>query len=279
MSAVDLPAAPPPAREALARLEGEIGRHSGLIVAFSGGVDSGVLLAAAVRVLGDRALALTADSPSMPRRELDDAIAFARSLGARHEVVTTGEMDREEYVRNERDRCFFCKQTLFTAAAAVAAREGIGAVAYGYTRDDAGDWRPGHQAAKEAGVVAPLHDAGLGKDAIRAIARDLGLELWDKPAAPCLSSRIPYGSSVTLEKLSVIESMEETLHELGFRICRARWDGVQMRLEFLPGDIVRASSSPAREAILARARELGVGLLTVDLEGFQSGKLNRSAGS
>lgn len=263
----------------LDRLEREIARHPGLVVAFSGGVDSGVLLAAAVRVLGDRALALTADSPSMPRRELQDAVAFARSLGARHEVVPTGEMEREEYVRNERDRCFFCKQTLFTVAAAVAAREGIGAVAYGYTKDDVGDWRPGHEAAKQAGVIAPLHDAGLGKEAIRAIARELGLELWDKPAAPCLSSRIPYGSEVTMEKLSVIESMESTLHDLGFRICRARWDGAQMRLELLPGDIARVSSSPVREEILAKARALGVGLLTIDLEGFQSGKLNRSAGS
>ncbi|HEY0593761.1 MAG TPA: ATP-dependent sacrificial sulfur transferase LarE [Thermoanaerobaculia bacterium] len=262
---------------ALERLEDALGRYERLIVAFSGGVDSAVLLAAAHRVLGPNAVALTADSPSMARAELDHAIRFATTLGVEHRIVRTGEMAKPEYVRNERDRCFWCKQTLFDVASELAEAAGGTTVAYGYTRDDVGDYRPGHEAAKKAGVVAPLWDAGLGKREIRAIARALGLDVWDKPAAPCLSSRIPYGSEVTVEKLRAIEGMEALLHELGFRVCRARYDGREMRIELEPKEIPRAVESGIQRTLLAKARALGVATLTLDLEGFVSGKLNRSA--
>lgn len=260
---------------ALARLEEAIRPHGRLIVAFSGGVDSAVLLAAAHRVLGAEVVALTADSPSMARAELDQAIRFAVWLGVEHRVVRTGEMNRPEYVRNERDRCFWCKQTLFEVSAELAEAVGGATVAYGYTRDDVGDYRPGHEAAKKFGVAAPLWDAGLGKREIRAIARELDLEVWDKPAAPCLSSRIPYGSEVTAEKLRAIEEMEALLRELGFRICRARYDGKEMRIELEPAEIPRAVDAGMQRMLFAKARALGVETLTVDLEGFVSGKLNR----
>lgn len=263
--------------EALARLEAVLMPYERLVVAFSGGVDSGVLLAAARRVLGTRAIALTADSPSMPRQELEDAIRFAARLGVEHRVVRTGELSQQEYARNDGNRCFFCKHALFEVCESVAREQGSGAIAYGYTSDDVGDYRPGHAAAQQFGVASPLREAGLGKREIRAIARELDLELWDKPAAPCLSSRIPYGSEVTLEKLSAIEQMEILLHDLGFRICRARYDGTAMRIELEPADIERAAGPEIRDAILTEARRLGVALVTLDLEGFQSGKLNRSA--
>lgn len=265
--------------DALERLEGVLGKHQDLIVAFSGGVDSAVLLAVAYRVLGSRVVALTADSPSMARAELDEAIRFAARLGVEHRVVRTTEMSRPEYVRNERDRCFWCKQTLFEVSAKLAEAAGGATVAYGYTRDDVGDYRPGHEAAKKFGVAAPLWDAELGKREIRAIARELALEVWHKPAAPCLSSRIPYGSEVTLEKLGAIEQMEALLHSLGFRVCRARYDGNEMRLELEPDDVARAAEREIREMLVATARELGVGLLVLDLEGFVSGKLNRRGAS
>lgn len=265
------------ALEALGRLEGALRTHQRLLIAFSGGVDSAVLLAVAHRVLGSGASAVTADSPSMARAELEGAIRFAERLGVEHRIVPTAEMSRPEYVRNEPDRCFWCKQTLFDACSELAAREGWEAIAYGFTADDVGDHRPGHRAAEAAGVVAPLHEAGLRKAEIRAIAQHLGLELWDKPAAPCLSSRIPYGSEVTVEKLEKIEAMESLLHANGFRICRARYDGREMRIELEPGDIARAVHPDLRARILMEADRLGVALVTIDLEGFRSGKLNRSA--
>lgn len=262
---------------ALARLERALSDHRRLVVAFSGGVDSGVLLAAAHRVLGEGAIAITADSPSMPRRELEEAIRFAARLGVDHRVVKTLELERPEYTRNDRSRCFFCKETLFSVCEAIAAAEDGATIGYGYTSDDAHDHRPGHDAARKFGVVAPLAEAGLGKREIRAIARELSLELWDKPAAPCLSSRIPYGSEVTVEKLDAIERMESLLQSLGFRVCRARYDGASMRLELEPADIPRVAAPEIRDMLLAEARRLGVGLLTIDLEGFVSGKMNRVA--
>lgn len=259
----------------LARLEAQLARFDSLLVAYSGGVDSAVLLAAAHRVLGDRCAALTADSASMARSELAASADLARSLGVRQIIVRTTEIERDEYAKNDRNRCYFCKQTLFTEAAQVARDNGFADLAYGYTRDDLGEIRPGHRAAEEVGVHAPLFDAGLGKNEIRAIAAHLGLPVWDKPAAPCLASRIPYGSAVTPEKLSRIEAMEALLHELGFRVCRARYDGELMRIEVEPHEIARVSSRDVSARIEALARDLGVSRVAVDEDGFQSGKLNR----
>lgn len=257
----------------LSRLEAHMARFDSLLVAYSGGVDSAVLLAVAHRVLGDRCAALTADSASMARRELDASVTLARSLGVRQIIVRTGEIDRDDYARNDRNRCYFCKQTLFAEAEQVARDHGFTDLAYGYTRDDVGEIRPGHRAAEEVGVHAPLFEAGLGKKEIRAIAAHLDLPVWDKPAAPCLASRIPYGSAVTPEKLTRIEAMEAFLHELGFRVCRARYDGELMRVEVEKHEIARATSVMPR--IEALARELAIERIVIDEDGFQSGKMNR----
>src|SRR5512140_1259985 len=257
----------------LARLEAQLERFDSLLVAYSGGVDSAVLLAVAHRVLGDRCAALTADSPSMARSEFEASLELARSLGVRQIIVRTGEIERDEYARNDRNRCYFCKQTLFTEAAQVAREQGFTDLAYGYTRDDVGEIRPGHRAAEEVGVHAPLCDAELGKNEIRAIASHLGLPVWDKPAAPCLASRIPYGSIVTPERLARVEAMESLLHELGFRVCRARFDGELMRIEVESREIDRACT--VMPLLQELAQELAIRRVVIDEDGFQSGKMNR----
>ena len=264
---------------ALAALEETLRPSSGMLVAFSGGVDSAVLLAVATRVLRSRAVAFTADSPSMPRRELAAAIDFARRIGARHIVRETTELERDEYRQNDRNRCYWCKHTLFGECEAAARELGLPEIAYGYTADDVNDFRPGHRAAGEFGVRSPLLDAALTKVEIRGIARSLRFELWDKPAAPCLSSRIPYGSAVSEKKLAHIDSMEELLHDLGFRVCRARYDGEQMRIEVERGELPRAADPRIHSAIQARANALGVRSLSLDPDGFQSGRLNAVTGA
>lgn len=245
-----------------------------MLVAFSGGVDSAVLTAVAHRVLGDRVAAFTADSPSMPRRELRRAVAFAAGIGVAHVVRQTSEMALDAYRENDRNRCYWCKHTLFDVCEQVAGELGFTQVAYGYTADDVGEHRPGHRAASEFGVRSPLLEAGLRKAEIRAVAQELALEVWDKPAAPCLSSRIPYGSEVSVEKLARIEAVEDLLDELGFRVFRARYDGREMRIEVSGSEIERAASTGVRARLLARAAEIGVPLVTLDLEGFRSGKLS-----
>jgi len=263
------------AEAALAGLERVLAGSPGMLVAYSGGVDSAVLAAVAHRVLGDRAVAFTADSPSLPRRELRRAKAVADGVGIRHLVRATTEMDLEAYRKNDRDRCYWCKHTLFDVCEGVARELGLGEIAYGYTADDVGDHRPGHRAATEFGIRSPLLEAGLGKPAIREIARALGLEVWDKPAAPCLSSRIPYGSPVDDGKLARIEAMEDLLDAMGFRLFRARFDGREMKIEVGADEIARAAAPEARQRMLALAEAQGVPLVTLDLEGFRSGKLNR----
>jgi uncharacterized protein len=270
-------AAPTPSidpADALGRLEGTLAGSRGMLVAYSGGVDSAVLAAAAHRALGARAVAFTADSPSLPRRELRRAVAVAEAIGVTHVIRQTAELAKDEYRRNARDRCYWCKHTLFDVGEQVARELGLAEIAYGYTADDVGDHRPGHRAASEFGVRSPLLEAGLGKGAIRAIARALGLAVWDKPAAPCLSSRIPYGSVVSVEKLARIEAVEDLLDEMGFRVFRARFDGREMRIEVETAEIPRAASPAVRERIEGLARTLGVPAVTLDPEGFRSGRLN-----
>lgn len=260
---------------ALASLERVLRPSDGLLVAFSGGVDSSVLLAAAHRVLGAKAIAFTADSPSMARRELQIARDVAQRLGAQHIVRPTDEIDRDEYIRNDPNRCYWCKHTLFETCEQIARDLGIREIAYGYTADDVGDFRPGHRAAGEFGVRSPLLEAGLHKPEIRSIARMLRLQVWDKPAAPCLSSRIPHGSPVSADKLRRIEAVEELLSDIGFRVFRARFDGTHMRIEVPDDDIPRVVAPRVREQILDLTKRLGIPLVTVDLEGFRSGKLNQ----
>lgn len=262
----------------LARLEDQLRRYDGVVVAFSGGVDSAVLLAAATRVLASRAIAFTADSPSMARSELEIAIDIASKLGVEHHIEPTSELENADYNRNDERRCYFCKQTLFEAARAFASARGFTDVAYGFTVDDIGDYRPGQEAAAERGIRRPLYDAGLGKPEIRAIAKHLSLPIWDKPASPCLASRIPYGSEVTETKLTHVEQMEALLHELGFRVCRARYDGTTMRIELESDHIAHAALPQVRQRILGLASSLAIPVVSLDLEGFKSGKLNREIG-
>ena len=246
---------------ALASLERVLRPSDGLLVAFSGGVDSSVLLAAAHRVLGAKAIAFTADSPSMARRELQIARDVAQRLGAQHIVRPTDEIDRDEYIRNDPNRCYWCKHTLFETCEQIARDLGIREIAYGYTADDVGDFRPGHRAAGEFGVRSPLLEAGLRKPEIRSIARMLRLQVWDKPAAPCLSSRIPHGSPVSADKLRRIEAVEELLSDIGFNLfpigvvvcqCGVHLSKRQMRI--LEGNLLRRHAhlcGIARDQVMA----------------------------
>jgi uncharacterized protein len=245
-----------------------------LLVAYSGGVDSAFLAFAAHEALGDGMLAVLADSPSLARVQLQDAVAFAQEQHIPLQVIETTELDRADYARNDAARCFYCKDELFTAMEELRRARGFDRVAYGVNRDDLSDFRPGQKAAAEHGVAAPLLEAGLTKADVRALARAAGLRVWDKPASPCLSSRLAYGIPVTPEALAQIERGEEALAALGFRQVRVRHHGDLVRIEIAPGELPRALS-PAMAAQFTRVfRELGFAFVTLDLEGFRSGSLN-----
>ena len=243
-----------------------------VLVACSGGVDSVLVAAVAARVLGDRAVAATAVSPSLAASELEDARAAARAVGIRLVEVATDELENPAYIANAPDRCFHCKDTAYTTFTSLAAREGIAVVVDGTNADDLGDHRPGRRAAQSHGVRSPLAEAGLGKAAIRAWARELGLAVWDKPAAACLSSRIPYGSPVTPEKLARIERAERALRAMGFRQCRVRDHDGSARIELERDALDRAFVQ--RDDIVAAVRASGFVFVALDLEGFRSGSLN-----
>jgi uncharacterized protein len=251
-------------------------RSSGrTLVAYSGGVDSAYLAWEAHQVLGQNMLAVIADSPSLARAHLNDAIAFAQEQQIPLEVITTSEMDRAEYVRNDGQRCFQCKDELFTVMESLRMARGFTAVAYGVNLDDQGDFRPGQKAARAHGVAAPLLDAGLSKDDIRQLAREAGLRLWDKPASACLSSRIEYGRPVTHQALAVVEQGEEALRAFGFRQFRVRHHGDIVRIEIAQDELPRALD-PAMAAEFSRLfKALGFKFVTLDLEGFRSGSMNQ----
>lgn len=238
--------------ERVLELERRIAALGDLVVAFSGGVDSAVLLHAAHAVLGERAVALIADSPSLARAELEDARAFARALGVRLVEVRTDELADPRYRRNAGDRCYFCKSALFDAMTGWARAQGFGHLAFGEITDDALDDRPGARAAREAGVVAPLRDAGLSKADVRRYAREHGLSVWDKPQMACLASRLPVGTAVTRERLARVERAEAALRELGLRQLRVRDRGAAARVEV--GADEWAFAEARREAIGARLR-------------------------
>jgi uncharacterized protein len=255
-------------------LEASLGKLGGLLVAYSGGVDSAYLAWAARRALGDRMLAVIADSPSLARTQLSDAIAFAQEQSIPLEVVATSELDRPEYIRNDSGRCFFCKDELFTLMEDLRQARGFDAIAYGVNLNDQGDFRPGQKAAANHHVRAPLLDAGLTKDEIRALARQAGLRIWDKPASACLSSRIEYGRPVTREALAVVEKGEDALRALGFRQFRVRHHGEIVRIEISREELAHALD-PAMAAQLASTfKALGFKFVTLDLEGFRSGSMN-----
>jgi pyridinium-3,5-biscarboxylic acid mononucleotide sulfurtransferase len=245
-----------------------------VVVAFSGGVDSAYLAVAAKDALGDRALAITGDSASYPARHRELALRIAGQFGFRHEFIPTGEMERPEYVANPSNRCYYCKEDLFGRLAALARERGIAAVADGNNADDRGDYRPGRQAARELGVRSPLDEADLTKAEIRELSRRHGLPTWDQPASACLSSRIPYNSEVTVEKLRMIEQAEDVLLSLGFRHCRVRHHGDVARIELPPSDLPRALEAEVRAALVRDLKAIGYRYVSLDLEGYRTGSLN-----
>jgi len=261
--------------EKVGRLRGILEDMSpGVLVAFSGGADSALLAYEGAAAMGDSCVAVTADTPTLPRAELQAAVDFARMHGIRHEIVATREMRNPRFVANDAYRCFYCKQSLFEAMARLAEEKGLPWILYGAIADDVGDWRPGMDAAKEAGVRAPLLEAGFRKDDVRQRSRDLALGTWDKPASACLSSRFPTGRPITLQDLSMVEKAETALHELGFRQCRVRLMDDAARIEVEDCDLARFIERGVREEICETLRGLGFRFVTVDLDGFRSGSLN-----
>jgi uncharacterized protein len=245
-----------------------------LIVAYSGGVDSAYLAWMAQRVLGSRALSVTADSPSYPERHRRMALAVARDFHLRHEIIATRELERPEYRANPANRCYFCKHELYSALSSLARSRGFASIADGSNADDRGDYRPGRQAAREFGVLSPLDETSLSKTDIRALSYEAGLPTWDEPASACLSSRIPYHSEVTNEKLRAIEEAEDAVRGLGFRVVRVRHHGEIARIELGRDEIARALAPGTSDALDAALRALGFRYVTVDLRGYRLGSLN-----
>jgi pyridinium-3,5-biscarboxylic acid mononucleotide sulfurtransferase len=244
------------------------------LVAYSGGVDSAFLAWAAHQTLGTDMLAVIADSPSLARTQLTDATAFASEQGIPLEIILTDELDRPEYARNDSSRCFHCKDELFTAMEEFRAQRGFDSIAYGVNLDDQGDFRPGQRAAEQHRIAAPLRDAGLTKQEIRELSRSAGLRIWDKPASPCLSSRIEYGREVTREALAVVEQGEDAIRALGFRQFRVRHHGDIVRIEIAREELARAFSTEMAAEFSRIFKTLGFKFVTLDLEGFRSGSMN-----
>ena len=257
-----------------ARLQASLGGLGRVLVAYSGGVDSAYLAWAAHQVLGNNMLAIIADSPSLARTQLADAIAFASEQAIPLEVIPTSELDRPEYARNDLQRCFFCKDELFTLMEDLRRARGFDVIAYGVNLDDQGDFRPGQKAASAHQVMAPMLDAGLSKEEIRALAQQAGLRIWDKPASACLSSRIEYGRPVTRESLAVVEKGEDALRVLGFRQFRVRHHGDIVRIEIAREELERALHPRMAVEFTSIFKALGFKFVTLDLEGFRSGSMN-----
>ncbi len=255
-------------------LRASIAEMKSVIVAFSGGVDSAYLAYAASSVLGRLALCVTADSPSYPEHHRELAFKVASDLSLRHEVIRTDEMERPEYRANPVDRCFYCKEELYTRLTTLARERGIACVIDGSNADDRGDYRPGRAAARQLGVRSPLDEAGLSKAEIRELARRAELRVWEEPASACLSSRIPYDSEVTDEKLRMIEQAETVLRGLGVRVCRVRHHDHVARLEVAPSEMARMMAPDTRATIVRELKRLGYRYVALDLEGYRMGSLN-----
>ncbi len=244
-----------------------------VVLAFSGGVDSTFLLKA-VKEAGIQSLVVTAYSETMPESELRFAEEMARSIGVAHRIIKTDEMSNPDFTKNPKHRCFYCKDELFSKLLNIAVEEGYSHVIDGSNADDLSDWRPGRQAALKHGVRSPLIEAGLLKDEIRELSKELGLPTWSKPASPCLSSRFPYGVEITRDALKRVELSEEFLKGLGFRELRVRSHNDTARIEIVSDEIGRLLNKELRESIAHRLKKFGFKYVTVDIEGFRSGKLN-----
>ncbi len=265
----------PETAEKYAALQDRLRKLESVVVAFSGGVDSALLLKVAVTSLGhDKVLAVTGRSPSIPSAELDSVAALAAEVGASHEFLDTHEFDDENYLANPPERCYFCKTELYSCLTKLAAERGFNAVVSGANADDLGDYRPGLKADDEHAVHTPLVDCGVTKAELREIAAELGLAIHDKPASPCLSSRVPYGERITPEKLQRIDAAETFLRQLGFRECRVRHHDNLARIEVPPAQIVRFADPQFRADVDAKLRKLGFQYVAFDLRGFRSGSLN-----
>src|SRR5487761_1211729 len=257
--------------EKLAQLEARLRELGGVLVAYSGGVDSAYLAYVAHRELGDAMLAVLADSPSLARTHFEDALAFAREHSIPIQVLKTAELEHPDYVKNDATRCFHCKDELFTVMEQERQRLGYRHLAYGMNMDDSGEFRPGQRAAGMHSVLAPLAEAGLTKQEIRTLAQQAGLRIWDKPASACLASRIEYGRPVTSEVLRQVEDGETLLRHMGYRQFRVRYHGELVRIEIARDEMPRALSMDAMEQLVAGFRALGFQYVTLDCEGYRSG--------
>jgi uncharacterized protein len=255
------------------KLKKDLAGLRGAVVAFSGGVDSTFLLAVAREILGEHVLAVTATSETYPERELFAARSLARQMDARHLEVISEELDIPEFQHNPRNRCYYCKKELFAKLRSIADQQGLTHVLDGTNVDDLGDHRPGRQAAAELGVISPLEQAGLTKHEIRQLSHQLGLPTWDKPAYACLSSRFPYGTAITPERVRQVGQAEESLRTLGFRILRVRYHGDIARLELGPEEL-RNAVGPLREQVIQIIKQAGFTFVSVDLEGYRTGSMN-----
>lgn len=258
----------------LPRLKALMAELGDAVVAFSGGVDSSVVAAVAAEVLGDRALAVTAVSPALASGELDGARAVAETVGAAHQVISTAELDREGYRRNDRFRCYHCKTELYEQLLEVARRRGQSVVLSGANADDAGDWRPGLRAADEYGVRHPLLELGLGKSDVRELARRLGVPSAEKPASPCLASRLPYGTPVSVPVLEQVDRAEQALKQLGYRVLRVRHFGAVGRVQLAADELGRIGDPAERAAVEAAVLAAGYDEVEIDEHPFRSGSLN-----